>query len=199
MSEVKKAFKSVFHLTLASIVSFGVYFFLAIIFKGALDEYEGGTFDWVMFVILILNELAFCGIYYWIHFHKNEELEGAFQREYRDILWSGSRVDLTRAIKSEKYTYAFVFLIEVIAVVIVFLGVRNPVATLYFPIAGLLAIMHPIPAVLVHLAIFLPLHILMTCRFRKKFATERGGVDGTYGIETYVRARQAVSRENRFK
>jgi len=198
MSEVKKAFKSILHLTLASLVSLGAYFFLAIFVKSAFDEFEGGGFDWVMFVILILNELAFCGIYYWIHFHKNEELEGAFQREYRDIPWSGSRVDLTRAIKSEKYTYIFVFLIEVIAVVIVFLGVRNPVATLYFPIAGLLAIMHPIPAVLVHLAIFLPLHILMTCRFRKKCVTDKGRVGGTYGMESYIEARKDSNRKNRF-
>ena len=196
MDELKRFVLSVWHLTLASLASLIPYFVLALILSQAIEKSsERDGFDWAMFFIFLLTEFAFFGFLYWIRFHNNDDLETAFLKEYRDEDWKGFKADLLRALKSEFYTYLCVFVISAANIMIGYIGSRNPVAVMYAPISGFVSLMPPVLGVLLHLAVFIPLHLLMVCRFREKCATvkmSRG--NGTYGMQSFIQSRSWIHR-----
>lgn len=175
MTELKRFLGSVWHITLSSVLALIVYLLLSIILQAAAnDSTDDGQFSIILFIAMLACELVFCVILYLIRFHNNDDMERAFMKEYLDEKWQGVKADLPRALKSEVYSYIFVFVVGILCAVTVMAGVSNPLSLVYFPIVGLMTVMHPLVGIVLNLAIFVLLYTLMMCGFRKKCATARG-------------------------
>lgn len=172
MDELKRFLKSVWHITLSSVLTLVVYILLAMFLQAAAnDSTDEGQFGFLMFIVMLAYEFVFCGMLYLVRFHNNDGMESAFMKEYLDDEWRGAKADLPRALKSEFYSYLFVFVVGVLCAATAMAGVQNPLSLVYFPLVGLMAVMHPLPAMILNFAVFAAIYTAMMCRFRKKCAT----------------------------
>lgn len=176
MDELKRFFKSVWHITLSSFLTMIIYLLMSIFLQAvANDSTDDGQFSLILFIVMIVCELVFCAILYVVRFHNNDDMERAFMKEYLDEEWQGVKADLPRALKSEVYSYIYVFVVGVLCAAAAMAGVANPLSLVYFPIVGLMTVMHPLIGIVLNLAIFAALYTVVMCYFRQKCATVKSG------------------------
>lgn len=180
MNELKRFFKSVWHITLSSFLTMIIYLLMSIFLQAvANDSTDDGQFSLILFIVMLVCELVCCAILYFIRFHNNDDMESAFMKEYLDDEWHGVKADLPRALKAEFYSYLFVFVIDVLCCGTALVGVGNPMSVLYLPLVGLMTVMHPLIGLVLNFAIFAVLYTVMMCGFRQKCATAKSGTYGT--------------------
>lgn len=198
MDELKRFLKTVWHITLASLATYLVYFPLAYVLKAAEnDRIDDGSFFWTPVIIFLICELCFLVILWWMHFHQNDELENEFMKEYRDEPWQGKKEDFSRALKSEALAYVFVFAVGAVTCGMSMMSIQNPLVLIYFPFTMLQVYLHPVLGCVINLAVFAGGYTLTTCFVREKLAVAaRSSSHGsTYGTNAYIQSRRSIHKK----
>ena len=168
---MKKTFRSILGIVIASFLTLILYFFSAIFFQAAAnDSTAENAIDWTLFAIMPFCAVVFCILLVWVRHHHNDDSENEFMKEYRDIPYTGMKNDITRAITFDLPTYLIAYFIMGVSMICLLAGIPLAPLVFFMPLMGLMTVLHPILGFVLHLAIFTVLYTFCLCFIRNHWA-----------------------------